>query len=116
MRAAAIAFLGGILIVQQLAALPSPAWAALLIPALLLALWHHPRWLLVVFFIGGFAWACWRADLILQERLAPALEGRDIAVEGTVADLPHRTDYGARFAFDVARAKIGEARAFMLYK
>lgn len=113
MRAAAIAFLGGILIVQQLAALPSPAWAALLIPALLLALWHHPRWLLVVFFIGGFAWACWRADLILQERLAPALEGRDIAVEGTVADLPHRTDYGARFAFDVARAKIGDAPVFV---
>lgn len=108
MRVAAIAFLGGILAVQQLASLPSPAWALLLIPALALALWH-PRWLIAVFFIGGFAWACWRAELTLQEHLAPGLEGRDIIVEGVVAGLPQATEYGTRFGFDVTRALVGDA-------
>ena len=108
MRAGAIAFLGGILAVQQLASLPSLAWALLLVPALLLSLWH-PRWLLFAFFIAGFAWVTWRADLILQDHLPPALEGRDIVVEGHIADLPQPTDYGSRFAFDVVRAHVNEA-------
>jgi competence protein ComEC len=108
MRAAAIAFLGGILVVQQLAALPSLVWALLLLPALLLSL-RHPRWLLVVFFLGGFAWAIWRADLILQDRLPSALEGRDVVVEGVVAELPQATEYGSRFAFDVTAANVGGA-------
>ncbi len=104
MRAAAIAFLGGILVVQQLAALPAPAWALLLLPALLLA-FFHPRALILVFFVAGFVWACWRAELILQQQLPAALEGRDVVVEGNVADLPQPTAYGTRFAFDVDRAE-----------
>ena len=108
MRAAAIAFLGGILAVQQLASLPSLYWTFLLIPALILSLWH-PRWLLSVFFIGGFVWAVFRADAILQERLPAELEGRDIVVEGVVADLPQPTEYGSRFSFDVTAARIDDA-------
>ena len=110
MRAAAIAFLAGILAVQQLAALPSFYWTLLLVPALVLSLWH-PRWLLLTFFIGGAGWATWRADLILQDHLAPALEGRDVVVEGYVADLPQPTEYGTRFAFDVMRARVDDAPA-----
>jgi competence protein ComEC len=109
-RAGAIAFLGGILAVQQLASLPSLAWALLLVPALLLSLWH-PRWLLFAFLIAGFAWVTWRADLILQDHLPPTLEGRDIVVEGYIADLPQPTDYGSRFAFDVVRAHVDDSPA-----
>ncbi|HEX7044667.1 MAG TPA: DNA internalization-related competence protein ComEC/Rec2 [Burkholderiales bacterium] len=104
MRAAAIAFLGGVLAVQQLAALPSPLWAVVLVPALLLPL-LHPRWLFVTFLVGGFLWAWWRAELILQQQLPEALEGRDLIVEGTVAELPQPAEYGTRFAFDVERAE-----------
>jgi len=107
-RAAAIAFLGGILAVQQLASLPSLYWTFLLIPALVLSLWH-PRWLLSVFFIGGFVWAVFRADAILQERLPAELEGRDIVVAGVVADLPQPTEYGSRFSFDVTSTRIDDA-------
>lgn len=110
MRAAAVAFLGGILAVQQLAALPSLGWALLLIPAALLSL-RHPRWLLAVFFIGGFVWAIWRADLILQDRLPAALEGRDVVLDGVVAELPQPTEYGSRFVFDVTAATLDGAPA-----
>jgi len=103
-RAAAIAFLGGVLAVQQLAALPSPLWALVLVPALLLPL-LHPRWLLATFLVGGFLWAWWRAELILQQQLPEALEGRDLVVEGTVAELPQPVEYGTRFAFDVEQAE-----------
>lgn len=104
MRIAAVAFLFGVLAVQQLAALPSLWWALAVIPGILLALWH-PRWLIIVFVIAGAAWVSWRADLILQEHLAPELEGRDIVVDGFVADLPRPGEYGVRFAFDVGRAE-----------
>lgn len=103
MRAASIAFLGGVLVVQQLGALPAPVWALAALPAILLP-WLHPRWLVVTFFLGGFVWAWFRADLILQQQLPEALEGRDIAVQGVIADLPQPTEYGSRFAFAVEHA------------
>lgn len=112
MRTAAIAFLGGILAAQQLAALPSLYWAWLLLPALLLVL-LQPRWLILAFLVGGFVWACFRADLILQQRLPSALEGRDVAIEGYVADLPQPTEYGSRFLFHVESAQAGGGAAIV---
>lgn len=90
--------------VQQLASLPSlTVWIAAFLCALALALWH-PRWLVLAFFIGGFVWAAFRAEGILQQQLPVAFEGQDLAVEGFVADLPELTEYGWRFVFDVDRA------------
>lgn len=105
MRAAAVAFLCGILLLQQCAALPSLVWALALVPALGLALWQ-PRWSIVAFVVAGFAWAALRADLILQQQLPPRLEARDMRVEGVVADLPRATEYGWRFLFDVDAARV----------
>ena len=108
MRLAALAFLGGVLLVQQLPVLPSPWWAMLALPFFLLAL-AHPRWLLGALFVLGLAWASWRADLILAERLPAELEGQDLVVEGYVADIPQTTDFGQRFVFDIDAARQGEA-------
>lgn len=105
MRVAAIAFLGGVMVVQQLATLPSlGVWIVALICAIGLALWH-PRWLILAFFLGGFVWAVFRADFILQQELPAALEGRDVTIQGVVADLPQPTDYGTRFVFDIEHAE-----------
>lgn len=106
MRAGALAFLGGILMVQQLASLPSPVWMLLLVPAAVLA-WYVPRALVIALFIAGATWAGVRADFILDDRLALALEGRDIVVEGTIADIPRSADYGVRLELDVDRAHAG---------
>ncbi len=108
MRFAALSFLGGVLLVQQLPDLPSPWWVVLALPFLLLAL-VQPRWLLGALFVLGFAWASWRAELILADRLPVELEGQDLVVEGYVADIPQTTDFGQRFVFDIDAARQGEA-------
>ncbi|MEW6330627.1 MAG: DNA internalization-related competence protein ComEC/Rec2 [Pseudomonadota bacterium] len=103
-----MAFLGGILLVQQLAALPSLWWALLLPPLLWLAR-RRPLWFLPVFFVAGVAWASLRAGLILQDSLAPELEGRDLLVEGRVDDIPKPTGFGQRFELEVSRATLDGA-------
>lgn len=102
-RSAALAFLLGILLVQQLAELPSLWWALLLVPFALLALWQRAA-LPLVFLVAGVCWATLRADWVLQESLPTELEGQDLRVEGFIADIPRPGERGLRFAFDVARA------------
>ncbi|HEX7054040.1 MAG TPA: DNA internalization-related competence protein ComEC/Rec2 [Burkholderiales bacterium] len=100
MTRAALAFAGGAALLQMQAALPALAWAGLLVPLAAAALRWRALWLLAAFAAGFFwaaAWAQWRLD----ERLAPALEGRDLAVVGVVAGLPAATERGVRFDFEV---------------
>ena len=89
---------------QQLAALPTLWWALALVPLGFLA-WRRPVWLVAVFFVAGVVWISFRAGLILEESLPTALEGRDLVIEGHVADIPSRTDFGWRFPFDVVQAQ-----------
>jgi competence protein ComEC len=98
-----LAFLAGVLLVQQLALLPSLWWSLLLLPLLWLAL-RRPRWFIALFFVAGVTWTALRAGLILEEVLPRELEGRDLVVEGVIADIPRRAEYGQRFELEVARA------------
>lgn len=104
MRSAALAFLVGIVFVQQLSTLPSLAWTLALIPLVLLA-WRFPRVWPLVFLVGGVVWVSLRAGLILAERLPADLEGVDLTLTGIVADIPRATDYGTRFEFVVVEAE-----------
>lgn len=92
---------------QQLAALPSPWWALLLIPLGLLA-WRHPNWLAPWFFVAGILWVTLRAGAILQDDLPTGLEGRDLLVQGHVADVPQFDDDGVRFLLDVTDARMND--------
>jgi competence protein ComEC len=51
--------------------------------------------------IAGFAMAASMAQLRLADALPGDWEGRDIAIIGVVADLPHADDRRVRFEFDV---------------
>lgn len=103
-----LAFLAGILLVQQMAALPSLAWAWLLLPLALVA-WRWPRiGLPMLFLLAGFLWVTLRAGSLLADRLPTALEGVDLRVEGRIADLPVASERGLRFAFDIERAWQGD--------
>lgn len=103
-----LAFLAGILLVQQMAALPSLAWAWLLLP-LALAAWRWPRiGLPMLFLCAGFLWVTLRAGILLADRLPTELEGVDLRVEGRIADLPVASERGLRFAFDIERAWQGD--------
>ena len=107
---AAFALLSGVLIFQQLSALPPPATAWLCLPALCLA-WFYPVWRLPVFALGGFVWAWWVAAGMLAQSLPAQLEGVDVGVEGVIVSLPDRDAARSRFQFEVERLITPEGEA-----
>jgi len=111
MRISLIAFCLGVWWLQQQPELPSARWLWLL-PLLLPLLWlpacsrplaEFLRRLGVALLCValGFAWAAWRADARLAERLSAHWQGVDIELVGVIADLPHANVRGERFVFDV---------------
>lgn len=111
MRIVLIAFCFGVWLLQQQATLPSVRWLWLL--PLLSAVLLLPRYFSVVSEILrrlgvallcaalGFAWAAWRADLRLADRLPDHWQGVEINVIGVVSDLPQTNARGERFVLDV---------------
>src|SRR4029077_5162383 len=73
----------GTLVVHSLAALPSAGvYVPLGIGALLALRWRPTRW--VAWGIAGFAWTAISAQQRLDDRLAPADNGRDVEISGYV--------------------------------
>jgi competence protein ComEC len=108
MRLAALAFLCGIVALQQLAQLPALWWSALGVPCAVLA-WRWPRTRWLGWLIAGFCWALLRAHLVLDTGgIEPRFEGVDLSVEGTVVSLPRRTETDLRFVLDVDTARAGD--------
>jgi len=111
----ALAWLAGVALhLQQRTLWPAPIQAALLVGGLacLFAAWRWRRifWLaLIGAALCGAGAAGWRAALRIDDRLAPALEGRDLVVVGTVASLPQQGASGLRFRFEVESALQGGA-------
>ncbi len=107
MRAFALGLLAGVCWLQLQAVLPPVLFAyALLGAALLALLWkRHAACLLVAGMAIGFGWAALLAHWRLQEELPLALEGQDIVVTGTIANLPTPVARGQRFHFAVEAAQ-----------
>ncbi|MDR0441624.1 MAG: DNA internalization-related competence protein ComEC/Rec2 [Candidatus Accumulibacter sp.] len=112
MRSAVPAFAAGILFLQWQAVLPGSAMVAALAAAGVIGLAAARRCaakmpgasravLLGACALLGFAWAAWRAECRLADRLPEEWEVRDIRLTGVVAALPQRFERGERFAFDV---------------
>ncbi|XYJ08708.1 DNA internalization-related competence protein ComEC/Rec2 [Telluria sp. B2] len=103
MRCAILGFVAGAAFLQTRPALPDP-WhllaCALAALVLLLALRGATRAALAGSLLG-FCWAAILAHAALSQELAKADEGRDIAVVGTIARLPHDFGEGVRFQFKV---------------
>jgi competence protein ComEC len=108
MTFAALAFAAGVTLLQLQAALPSPGWAALLVPIGLLACWRR-AFVLPFAFAAGFLWACTAAHVRMADWLDPALELRDLEVVGVVSSLPAVGERGVRFEFEVENAGGREA-------
>ncbi|MBT9566929.1 MAG: DNA internalization-related competence protein ComEC/Rec2 [Thiobacillus sp.] len=111
MRIALIAFCLGVWLLQQQAALPSAQWlwvlpllsASLLAPRSASPFVETVRRLGIALLCAalGFAWAAWRADLRLADRLPDHWQGVDLTVVGVVNDLPQADARGERFVLDV---------------
>lgn len=54
--------------------------------------------------VAGHELTRWRASRVLAERLAPALQGQDLLLRGTIAALPVERREGVRFLFEVEYA------------
>ncbi|MEW5966188.1 MAG: DNA internalization-related competence protein ComEC/Rec2 [Pseudomonadota bacterium] len=113
MRIVLIAFCLGVWWLQQQAALPPMRWLWGL-PLLASVLWwpKSPQPLIdftrraaiaALCIALGFAWAAWRADARLAERLPGHWQGVDIELVGVISDLTHSHDRGERFVLDVER-------------
>ncbi len=105
MRLGALAFLAGILLLQQMPELPARSWAVAL-PVIILALIFIPRWRLPAWGLAGFLWALLLAAP--PSALPVALEGEDLWIEGWIAAIPDRESRSIRFEFETARAQRGE--------
>ncbi len=108
-------FAAGVALLQQQALLPPLAWAAVLLPLVLLA-WHlrARRWIGLIALAlccvsAGYFWAATRAQWRLDDALAPAWEGRDVQIVGVVAGLPQHYERSLRFEFDVERVLMPDA-------
>ncbi|MFC5435359.1 DNA internalization-related competence protein ComEC/Rec2 [Rhodanobacter umsongensis] len=109
---AALALLAGVLSVQWLATLPPPWCACLVLPIAALLAWRCPRWRWLACFLFGMVWAAWHGGVAMGARLPRALEGRDLAVVGTLIDLPLARTDASRFTLRVERATLdGESVA-----
>jgi competence protein ComEC len=113
MRIALIAFCFGVWLLQQQASLPPAGWlwllplmsAVLLLPRFPHRVFEGLRRLGVALLCLalGFAWAAWRADLRLADRLPDHWQGVDLTLVGVVSDLPQSNARGERFMLDVER-------------
>lgn len=105
MRSAVLGFAAGAALVQLQPALPdAPRLLACALAALLALRFLHGVARHVVAGVAlGICWAALCAHLALANALPHRDEGRDIALVGNVASLPHRFDGGVRFHFDVDR-------------
>ena len=100
MRLGTIAFLVGIVVFQQLSALPDVRWLGLLVLLVPLA-FFFPHWRFLYWFAAGFLLVWLHAGLIFAHSLAPQLEGRDIVVEGVIASIPQQRERSIRFEYDI---------------
>src|SRR5712692_10015027 len=100
MTLAALAFAAGAAALQQRAELPALGWVALL-PVLVGTVFWKPQLAIPACFAMGFLWAAGWAHWRMTDRLAPALEGRDLDVVGVIASLPAIGERSLRFEFEV---------------
>ncbi len=100
MRAGIVAFLLGMVLLQQLPLLPDGRWGWLLLLSLPLSFIPF-RLAPLVWFGNGFLWALIYANLLLSSSLAPALEGKDLLLTGVVATIPEQRDRLWRFEFEL---------------
>ncbi|MEB0206400.1 DNA internalization-related competence protein ComEC/Rec2 [Pseudomonas sp. CCC3.1] len=101
-----LALASGLIALRYLPVIPAVEWVLLLLGAglLLLGLRMYPPGL----FLLGLGWACVSGQWALDDRLAPALDGRTLWVEGRVVGLPQRSDVSVRFELQGAQSRHAE--------
>lgn len=103
MRSGMLALAAGLLLLRFLPVLP-PVWLLCLLPVLGLMLLPFRSFPLALF-LFGFSWACLSAQAALDDRLAPALDGRTLWLQGQVVGLPEVGGEVVRFELERALSR-----------
>ena len=120
MRLYLIAFCVGVGLLQLQSDLPPARWLWVL-PLLSAVLWAPTSFHFISESLRragvallcaalGFAWAAWRADMRLAERLPEHWQGVDVELIGTVVDLPQQNVRGEHFLLQVNEVLTPNAR------
>ena len=98
-----LAFLAGVLLLQQLSMLPSLYWCGFFfLLALIPFIPSRYRVVnIVILFVAGFLWATLRAHMILDISLAEELQGKDVLVTGVISSIPITEERKTDFEFDI---------------
>jgi len=97
-------FVLGVIALQQQASLPPWWWAAVSVgTALVMLRARHCviQWFAIALLAVslGFAWAHWRAEIRMAQRIPSNLVGQTAWVTGYISDLPQASRFGPRFVF-----------------
>lgn len=97
-------FVLGVIALQQQASLPPWWWAVVGVCSalsLLLVRYFSIRTLAMALLAAslGFAWAQWRAEVRMAQRIPSNLVGQTVLVEGYISGLPQLSRFGPRFVF-----------------
>lgn len=103
MYTALLALAAGLLSLRWLPGLPPPGVLLALSVAALMLL--PSRLYALSFLLLGLAWGCLNAGKALDDRLAPALDGRTLWLEGRVSGLPERADGVLRFVLEAPHSR-----------
>ncbi|WP_442113144.1 DNA internalization-related competence protein ComEC/Rec2 [Pseudomonas sp. NUPR-001] len=103
MRTGMVALALGLLSLRVLPALPSVGMIVLMALVGVICLFWRTRALGL--FLLGLSWACLSAQQALDDRLAPALDGRTLWLEGRVVGLPRQTGRSVQFEIDAAQSR-----------
>ncbi len=99
MLSSALGFAAGTCVLLLLPRLPTATLLAALVLPAAAAGWRL-RSCTPLAFVAGLALCASEARLRLEDRLAPTLEGRTLAIEGRVASVPQALAQGLRFRFE----------------
>ncbi|TDF85546.1 DNA internalization-related competence protein ComEC/Rec2 [Pseudomonas sp. H9] len=106
MRTGMLALALGLLSLRVLPVLPSVGMIVLLALAGLISLLWRSR--VLGLFLLGLSWASLSAQQALEDRLAPALDGRTLWLEGRVVGLPRHNGRSVQFELDAPQSRRAE--------
>jgi len=105
---AGIAFSVGVVSLQLLPSLPEPSW--LLLSFLLLPLFYIKPLRPFLWLISGLVWACFIANLHLDDRLSHDIDGKTVLLEAEIIGLPKQSAGSVRFVVQTDRHASKENR------
>jgi len=105
MRSWVLAFLLGVLLLQQFTFLPAGYWILLAaLSAFLIELFFVKKYRFFRYFSAvllGFSWAAWYVHVLFSWSLPAELEGKPMLVSGYIASLPNTTETRTSFLFSL---------------